>query len=167
MSKSKFVGASGEFYVAAYLSEAELLVALPRAGIPGSDLFVAKEKGGHPIRVQVKTGADASMTKSVKHGTYYSWLTKYSVSESHDANLWYAYVWLNDWRKDATKVPEVFFIPSDVVANRMKELQEENGNKPNSWSCFWMLAEKLDEYKGDKGLEKLRESMSSPSAPLT
>lgn len=55
-STTTLVGASGEHYVAAYLSGFQLIVAMPRAGIPGSDLFVSKEKGGHVLRVQVKTG---------------------------------------------------------------------------------------------------------------
>jgi hypothetical protein len=67
-SATSLVGASGEHYVAAYLSGFQLIVPMPRAGIPGSDLFVSKEKGGHPLRVQVKTGTQATRrTKDVGH----------------------------------------------------------------------------------------------------
>jgi len=36
-------GACGEHYIAGYLSGHHLIVAMPRGGIPGSDLFVSKE----------------------------------------------------------------------------------------------------------------------------
>ena len=44
-------GACGEHYIAGYLSGHHLIVAMPRGGIPGSDLFVAKESGGPALRV--------------------------------------------------------------------------------------------------------------------
>jgi hypothetical protein len=38
---SAIVGASGEHYVAGYLSGLSLIVAMPRAGIPGCDLLIS------------------------------------------------------------------------------------------------------------------------------
>ncbi len=51
------LAACGEHYVAAYLSRFQLIVALPRAGVPGCDLLVTNKKRGHAIRIQVKTSA--------------------------------------------------------------------------------------------------------------
>ena len=43
---SVIIGACGEHYLASYLSGFGLIVAMPRAGIPGCDLLVATSKGG-------------------------------------------------------------------------------------------------------------------------
>ena len=107
------IGASGEHYVAAYLSGFKLIVAMPRAGIPGSDLFVSNEKGGHAIRVQVKTGTQATR-KDKTVGEIYLWATSYAAIERNDKYLWYAYVYLNGW-PNSEKLPEVFFVPSKIV----------------------------------------------------
>lgn len=107
------IGACGEHYVASYLSGLNLIVAMPRAGIPGFDLIVSNEKGGISIRMQVKTGTQA--TRNVKgYGKIYLWSTSYSVIERDDPFLWYAFVWLNKWPEEG-KIPEIFFVPSNVV----------------------------------------------------
>ena len=103
------VGACGEHYIAAYHSGHRLIVAMPRGGMPGFDLFVTRQNSGHAIRLQVKTGTQA--TKNYKgEGKIYLWSTSYSVIELNDPHLWYAYVWIKEWpRKD--DIPEVFFLP--------------------------------------------------------
>ena len=55
-ASTAILAACGEHYVAAYLSRFQLIVALPRAGVPGVDLLVASQKGGRAIRVQVADG---------------------------------------------------------------------------------------------------------------
>lgn len=55
MSNNTITGASGEFFVAAYLSALNLVVALPRGGVPSSDLLVTTERGEKTISLQVKT----------------------------------------------------------------------------------------------------------------
>ena len=107
-STTALVGASGEHYVAAYLSGFQLIVAMPRAGIPGSDLFVSQEKGGHALRVQVKTGTQATR-KTKEEGDIYLWATSYASIERDDKYLWYAYVYLNGW-PNGQKLPEVIFV---------------------------------------------------------
>jgi hypothetical protein len=52
---SAIKGATGEFYVAAYLSALNLVVALPRGGVPSSDLLVTTPSGGKTISLQIKT----------------------------------------------------------------------------------------------------------------
>jgi hypothetical protein len=94
-------GACGEHYVASYLSGFGLIVAMPRGGIPGCDLLVANETGGHAVRSQVKTGTQA--TRNTKeYGKIYLWSTSYKVIEKDDKHLWYAYVWLKDWPRKIT-----------------------------------------------------------------
>ena len=74
------VGACGEHYVAGYLSGFDLIVAMPRGGIPGCDLLVTKEFKGHAVRMQVKTGTQARKnTRS--DGEFYLWPTSFKVIE--------------------------------------------------------------------------------------
>ena len=146
-SATSLIGASGEHYVAAYLSGFQLIVAMPRAGIPGSDLFVSKEKGGHALRVQVKTGTQATR-RTKDEGDIYLWATSYAAIERNDKYLWYAYVYLNGW-PNGEKVPEVFFVPSRVVVKCMRECR---ANK-ETWPYFWMRVKEATKYKGRTGLK--------------
>ena len=109
------VGACGEHYVAAYLSGHKLIVAMPRAGVPGTDLFVSLERGGRALRMQVKTGTQATK-KDRELGQIYLWQTSYSAMKRDDKHLWYAYVWLKGWPKE-DNLPEVFFVPSKIVVD--------------------------------------------------
>src|ERR1035437_6454883 len=125
---SQIKGACGEHYVASYLSGHGLIVAMPRAGVPGCDLFVATTKIGQPIRLQVKTGTQ-SMVAPKEEDEYYLWDTSYAVIDRDDSNLWYAYVWLKEWPRE-DHLPEVFFIPSKVVVKCMKERRRRKKTRP-------------------------------------
>lgn len=149
------IGASGEHYVAAYLSGFKLIVAMPRAGIPGSDLFVSNEKGGHAIRVQVKTGTQATK-KDKTEGEIYLWATSYAAIERNDKYLWYAYVYLNGW-PNSEKLPEIFFVPSKVVVKCMTECRENE----ETWPYFWMRVDDAKHYKGNTGVRLLLNALNS------
>lgn len=153
MAKNGFTGAIGEFYVAAYLSAHDLLVALPRAGIPGSDMFVGAVQGP-PLRIQVKTGTRSTKKDKVE-GPIYLWSTTLSVIEKHDKSLWYAFVWLNGWPKEEGKLPEVFIVPSFAVVERMKLVRAEIEQSPKTWPYFWLRVDEADQYKGKKGVDAL------------
>ncbi len=149
------IGASGEHYVAAYLSGYELIVAMPRGGIPGSDLFISSEKGGRAIRVQVKTGTQATR-KTKEEGEIYLWATSYAAIDRDDKYLWYAYVYLNGWPNEA-KLPELFFVPSRIVVRCMKECR---ANK-ETWPYFWMRVKDANKHKGRVGLKPLLNALES------
>lgn len=149
-------GCCGEHYVAAYLAGHGLVVALPHAGICGTDMFVGAPAGGPPVRVQVKTGTLASGKDA--DGEFYSWDTAESVIERHDPSLWYAYVSLDHWPREAT-LPKVFFIPSDVVVTRMAE---DRGKRKRS--VYWILKTESSKYEGKNGLDRMLEAMK-PTAP--
>jgi len=149
------VGACGEHYVAGYLSGFDLIVAMPRGGIPGCDLLVTKEFKGHAVRLQVKTGTQA--TRNTKWGgNIYLWSTSYKVIEQNDANLWYAYVWLNGW-PNGDLCPEVFFVPSPVVVACLKKCRDDN----DKWPYFWMGTDDAQQYKGRTGLALLLAAVDS------
>lgn len=149
------IGACGEHYVAAYLSGVQLIVAMPRAGIPGFDMLVSNEKSGNALRLQVKTGTQA-IRKTREEGIIYLWSTSYAAIERNDKNLWYAYVWLNGW-PEGEKLPEVFFVPSRVVVDCMKECRENN----ESWPYFWMRLDVAMKYKDYNGFKLLRSALSA------
>ena len=153
-SATAIIGACGEHYVAAYLSGCKLIVAMPRAGVPGCDLLVAKEKGGHPIRVQVKTGTQATR-KDKAEGPIYLWSTSYAVIERDDTSLWYAYLWVNGWPKEE-KLPEIFFVPSSLVVKCMIGCRERR----ESWPYFWMRVDEAKRYSGQAGLKGLLDALT-------
>lgn len=150
------IGACGEHYVAAYLSGFNLIVAMPRAGIPGFDMLVSNEKSGHAIRVQVKTGTQATR-KTKEEGNIYLWSTSYAVIDRDDKYLWYAYIWLNNWPLEENNLPEVYFVPSKVVVECMKECKENN----ETWPYFWLRADDAIQYKGESGLDSLRKALDA------
>jgi len=149
-------GACGEHYVASYLSGYGLIVALPRAGVKGSDLFVA-EDDGHPLRVQVKTGKQSY--GSDRTGQFYSWDTSYTVINQLDPSQWFAYLWLNGWPKEPN-LPELFFVPSEIVVDHMKTQQAANNKRP----FFWMYVGEAENYRGANGLILLRSAMKPKTA---
>ena len=143
------VGALGEHYVAAYLSGHDLVVAIPRAGVPGADLFVSKERGGNALRLQVKTGTQATR-KDREVGDIYLWATSYKVIPRNDRNLWYAYVWLKGWpHTDAS--PEIFFVPGKRVKSCIKQCLVDK----DTWPYFWLRVKEAEKYKGQQGLRLL------------
>jgi len=146
------VGACGEHYIAAYLSGFGLVVAMPRGGTPSCDLLVTNEKGGHAICLQVKTGRKAYENRKTE-GEIYLWDTSRAVIKRDNKNLWYAYVWLNDW-PDSGNLPEVFFVPSKRVVKCIK------GEKVKR-TFFWMYADDAKKFRGRLGLRSLLDALDS------
>jgi hypothetical protein len=145
---SVITGACGEHFVAGYLSGFGLIVAMPRAGIPGCDLFVARAKSGKAARLQVKTGTQSTKTTR-EEGKIYLWWTSSKVIERKDQNLWYAYVWLNGWPQGQHH-PEIFFVPSKIVVKCLKQCLRDDDSE-----FFWMSAEKAKQFEGLSGLKRL------------
>lgn len=152
-STTTLVGACGEHYIASYLSGYGLIVGIPRGGVPGSDLFVSKEKGGAAIRLQVKTGTQATR-RDKEVGSIYLWATSYAVIERNDSALWYAYVWLKGWPKDDAS-PEVFFVPARAVIRCMKQCLADK----DTWPYFWLRVDEAQRYRGPSGLRPLLQAL--------
>ncbi len=148
-------GACGEHYIAAYLSGFRLIVAMPRGGIPGSDLFVSRETGGRALRVQVKTGTQATRNDR-EEGPIYLWQTPYSAIKRSDKHLWYAFVWLKGWPGEKN-LPEVFFVRSKEVAKCLKRCREDKDTFPT----YWMRVRDAEPYRGELGLRSLFEALDS------
>lgn len=147
MANKLLAGLCGEHYVAALLAGSDLVVAVPRGGAAREDLFVANSKRGRPLRVQVKTARDPAGKHKGK--SFCSWPTDCRIIEEQDESLWFAFVALRGWPKDPN-LPEVLFVPSAVVAQRM---EEEQGK---SRTFFWLYDDEADVYKNAKGVERLK-----------
>ena len=165
--KNLTTGAAGEFYVAAYLSRKQLLVALPRAGSPGSDLFVAPNGKGRTMRVQVKTGTESKRSpKWNDKKEIRLWQNSVSVIDDQAKDFWFAFVWLREW-PDKEELPEVFFIPSSEVAKQMIPEREELAKDPNYRPYFWMQIADLEDYKGEAGYQLFLAAMTPETTTLT
>jgi hypothetical protein len=130
-----------------------LSVAMPRGGAARDDLFVADAQRGRPLRVQVKTACDPYGRYQGK--PFCSWPTNCSIINSHDESLWFAFVALRGWPK-ATDLPEVLFVRSDDVAERMKLEQGK------SRTFYWIYEEEAEVYKGEKGISRLKAALDQP-----
>ena len=148
------IGACGEHYVASYLSGFKLLFAMPRAGIPGSDLFVSNVAKGPAIRVQVKTGTQ-SYAKTKVDGEIYLWHASTKATANVSPFQWYAFVWLNGWPSSENQ-PKVFIVPSYFVAERVQGCVDRN-----EWLCFWMTLPESAAYEGTSGMNALLKCLNS------
>jgi hypothetical protein len=117
-------GAIGEFYVASFLSAMGLVVALPRSGVPSSDLIVTTHDGHKSISIQVKTSL-SPINKSKKYGDYWSWDVSKKARENRSKFHWYAFVNAYNW-PCSERSPGIFFVPSEVVAETVIEWNEQN-----------------------------------------
>lgn len=153
---SSIIGAAGEHYVAAMLSCKGLVVALPRGGVPSTDLMVTQVVGGRAVSIQVKTGGTASFEKKKRkpEESYYVWDTGFKAINLQNESHWYAYVYLNGWPFEH-KLPKVFFVPSRIVAECMRKQQEEGQKRP----FFWMYEHIAETYKDLIGCQKIIEHL--------
>ena len=117
-------GAIGEFYVASFLSAMGLVVALPRSGVPSSDLIVTTHEGHRSISIQVKTSL-SPINKSKKYGDYWSWDVSKKAKENRSKFHWYALVNAYNWPFSENS-PDIFFLPSEVVANIVTDWNDQN-----------------------------------------
>jgi hypothetical protein len=154
---SSIVGASGEYYVAAYLSSMGLVVALPRGGTPSTDLIVTTQFGGLSVSLQVKTGAGDSnhmVYKRKPENNYWMWPTSFKAIEVSNESHWFAFVHTAGW--PASKcLPDVFFVPSRVVGERMQKEQK----KERKFPVFWIMEGDAEQYRGLAGFRPLAEML--------
>lgn len=153
---SQIIGASGEYFVAAYLSAMGLVVALPRGGIPSSDLIVTRGRGGRAITLQVKTGTQSHRVYTRKpENNDWLWDTSFKAMHLADESHWYAFVHLDDWPSQGDGYPEVLFVPSKKVAKFIRQQHDDGWQRP-----FFIMAEAEAElYRGLAGYRKLAKTL--------
>ena len=156
------IGAAGEHYVAAYLSSKGLVVAIPRANSPATDMLVTAEASGRPISIQVKTGTSALYTyKRTPEKNYWLWDTQSPPANLVNESHWYVFVFVNGWPStdDPKMMPITFFVPSRVVDDYLK--REQTGLKR---PFFIMTLDEAEQYRGEVGYQKLAAAMSASIA---
>jgi hypothetical protein len=150
-------GAIGEFYVASFLSALNLVVALPRGGVPSSDLLVTTSEGKKTISLQVKTALSRNFTKSKKYEDYYSWPVSEQAKDSHGESHWYAFVNMNNWPGPVNaEQPDIYFVDSETVAHVVKDWND----KPSPRIFFRIKDVEKEHYKGLAGFEKMKEVLT-------
>jgi len=144
-------GAIGEFYVASFLSAMGLVVALPRGGVPSSDLLVTTFEGNKTLSLQVKTSL-SPINKSKKYGDYWSWDVSKDARNDKGESHWYIFANAYNW-PNSGQAPDIYFVPSKVVAEIVKEWNEENASR-----LFFRIMEKEERelYIGIQGFKKMQ-----------
>lgn len=148
-------GAIGEFYVASFLSAMGLVVALPRGGVPSSDLLVTTPKGHKSLSLQVKTSL-YPIHKSQKDGKHWAWDISDKARESKSEFHWYVFVNAYNWPESGNS-PDIYFVPSKTVADIVKEW-----NEPLAKRLFFRILEKKDRdlYIGIEGFKKMERQLT-------
>lgn len=154
---SAIIGACGEHYVASYLSGFKLIVAMPRAGVPGSDMFVSDVKNGPALRVQVKTGTQARR-KTKAEGEIFLWYASKRAITNVSRYLWYAFVYLDRW-PEGDREPTLLIVPSHVVAAQVKKCLDAD-----EMLFFWLPIGEAEPYRGSNGLKQMLAVLESEAA---
>jgi len=71
---------------------------------------------------------------------------------------WLSVANINVWPEE-DDLPELFFIPSDVVAQAMQRCKAEKRTRP----FFWITLEKAEQYKGRSGLQSILTALNCTS----
>ena len=148
-------GAIGEFYVASFLSAMGLVVALPRSGVPATDLIVTTHEGHRSISIQVKTSLSL-INKSRKYGDYWSWDVSKKAKENTSKNHWYAFVNACNW-PSSESYPKIFFVPSKEVS----DIVMSDWNAPNASRLFFRIMEvgERELYEGVTGFRTMENAL--------
>ena len=145
------VGASGEYYVASYLSGMGVVVAITRGGTPTTDLIVTSARGGRAVSIQVKTSAHPHVVyKRLAQKNYWTWDTPFKAKDFADRSHWYVFVALNGWPASGN-MPDIFFVPSKVVARNITLQFERGDTRP----MFEMPDAVAEQYRGQTGCQHL------------
>lgn len=118
-SQSTLLGAAGEHFVMSELLRRGYIAALAPQGVPNADIVVTDLEGHRLCSIQVKTrrqiGSDGGWHMKPKH------------QEILGERLFYCFV---DFGKTPADIPQVYILPSKVVANVLKTTHLYWLNKP-------------------------------------
>lgn len=146
------IGDCGEFYVASLLAGMGADVRVERVNQKTKDLKVTF--GRRSFSVQVKAGRHHTNEDRKRHPeeSHWVWRTGQKCIDITDQRHWYAFVYLGDWPKDDMP-PAVFFIPSRIVAKRLRE----NSRGQRDW--FWILKDDAEEFRGLAGIRTMKKAI--------
>lgn len=132
-------GSAGEHFVAYALSARGYPVALTRGGSPTVDLMVGNLSGTETLSIQVKTSNWAwRWFKRKPANNHWEWDVGWKATQLRGASIFYAFVDLK-WDPETAPTPDVFIVPSDVVANAVA------GQR--SRYMFWIMEADANQYR--------------------
>jgi hypothetical protein len=130
--------AAGEHYVAYLLSAFGYLAAMTRGGSPTVDLLVGDIKGNAAVSLQVKTSNWARREyKRKPENNHWEWDVGRKALDLKGDLIFYAFVDLK-WDPKNPSLPDVFIVPSQVVADQMKP--------EDTRFMFWLMESEKDQY---------------------
>jgi hypothetical protein len=165
-------GATGEFYVASFLSALGFVVALPRGGVPSSDLLVTNSNCSKAITIQVKTATKPlNNDKKYGYGEYLSWSVSQKSKTIFGTSHWYAFVDISGWPENRN-FAEIYFVPSKDVSSQL----ETDWNNKDSTRLFYSIFKQVNKeneiytikkrnsefYKGISGFKNLELYLNHP-----
>ena len=110
-------GAAGEHYVACILSSLGYPVALTRGGSPTVDLMVGDITGEGTVSIQVKTARWAwRERKRSPDSAFWEWECSAKACHLRGDSIFYAFVDLRSFPQHSGLYPQVFIVPSAIVA---------------------------------------------------
>lgn len=118
-SKSTLLGAAGEHYVMCELLRRGYIAALAPQGVPNSDIVVTDIEGQRLCSIQVKTRRDI--------GSDGGWHMKAKHENIIGDRVFYCFL---DFGKEEKSIPQIFIVPSTIVAKALKEAYQHWLNKP-------------------------------------
>jgi hypothetical protein len=121
------VGLAGEYYVLAQLTQRGFVATLTLANTKGVDILVTNQELNKLFKVEVKTSTKMpAKSKLFGDGLFYDFPMGKKHEEIIDPNLIYCFVVL----EDAESLPKFFIVPSEFVANQIKEQHQQWLNVP-------------------------------------
>ena len=158
------VGAAGVYFVAAQLSASGLQCALTLGNAPNVDILVSDLAGSASVSLQVKTAVDALRWKGQgdeKKRDHYEWSIGWKCVDLCPApNLLFALVDLKGFGERPDVVPDVFIVPSQVIADyffgpncSMSRGWWKEKTRPDrdqwKWARYHELVAEVDQYKNN------------------
>jgi len=139
---STITGAAGEHLVAARLAAMGYVVALTRGGSPSADLLVSTQSATKSVAIQVKTATWAGRWfKRKPENNRWEWPMQKKAASGASDGFFYAVVDLQNWPEDDGQ-PQVFIIPSKVVAEEIQKTIDANWGR----TFLWLPEAKRDDY---------------------
>jgi hypothetical protein len=160
-----FTGAAGEHYVLYRLLQREYVAGLAPQNAPNSDIIATNVKGTKAAAIQVKTRRPL--------GAGDDWVMKDKHEKLEGERMFYCFV---DLKKDPTASPDIYIVPSKVVARVLKETHKiwmdqpgKGGRKHNDstmrrfkpdYSTTLKLSEKQKKALGKGWMKQYKENWS-------
>jgi len=156
------VGTAGVYFVASQLAARGFHAAVTFGNAPYVDLLVSLPDASASVSVQVKTAVRAFRTKGRgpnKVADHYEWAIGQHSAQHHSPGLFFALV---DLKGVSERLPDVFVVPSEVVAQYFDRPYFKDSSK-RLWWRYHPRYESMQQYRNNWDL--LKDFLDSKTAP--